>query len=217
MFPLPAGPEVILTDISHHEAAARQRKLRKPKHHQLHINLQQFISLSSLSSACLPACLPGSRWVHAAETTPPPGSSSSPRLFFCSSLPLIKLATKCPGHRLPRPRKEPWRREDVGARLCVVAPVVVPEDPRLPACTHKHTHTHRDSGVANQRRAPWFSASAYTQCINTYKFAYIHIYIDTNMYLCQVVAPTPRGGPGSDCKRSTQASRVPAMFNYASS
>lgn len=141
MFPLPAGPEVILTDISHHEAAARQRKLRKPKHHQLHINLQQFISLSSLSSACLPACLgPGG---FTQRKQPPSWLLLLPRLFFCSSLPLIKLATKCPGHRLPRPRKEPWRREDVGARLCVVAPVVVPEDPRLPACTHKHTHAQR--------------------------------------------------------------------------
>lgn len=96
--------------------------------------------------------LPRSRWVHAAETTPPPGSSTSLHPFFCSFLPLIKLATKCPGQRLRRPRKEPWRREDVGARLCCVAPVVVPEDPYLPTHvrTHIHTQTHAqtDSGAA---------------------------------------------------------------------
>lgn len=128
MFPLPAGPEVILTS-----AVTKQQR---DKQNQSIINCTSTCSSSSVSARSAPA------WVQVGSRSgnnPPPGSSSSPRLFLCSSLPLIKLATKCPGHRLPRPRKEPWRREDVGARLCVVAPVVVPEDPRLPACTHKHT------------------------------------------------------------------------------
>lgn len=83
------------------------------------INLQ-LIGVSALAYFCLPACL-----------APGGFTQRNKRCHLFCSLLLIKLSTKCPGHRLPRKKGAP---EAGRHRAGFVAPVVLPQD------SHSHMH-----------------------------------------------------------------------------
>lgn len=108
------------------------------------------------------------------------------RHLFCSLL-LIKLSTKCPGHRLPCARKEPRRREDAASGSS------------LQLCSHRTlTHSHT---VHSSLFSPVCCCNVHT-CINTCKHAYIHVSMSRSSQTASIPEEKlPSGGQNTHLAR----------------